>query len=122
MNEELVGFEEVGVGADGDGGGDEGESFFDDFGTTASLFVVELGDGGGAGFLETLEGGPFGKQGAGEWGEEVAADELEGLGVVVFEGLGEAVGEAGADVDELAALFDEGVDLVREGVGGGVGF
>ena len=39
-----------------------------------------------------------------------------------FEGLGEAVGEAGADVDELAALFDEGVDLVREGVGGGVGF
>lgn len=117
----MVGFEEAFVGAHGDGFGDEFEALFDDFWAATALLVVELGDGGGLGFLDGLEAGPFGEQGAGERGEEVAPDELEGLWVVVFEGLSELVGEAGADVNELASFFDEGGNLAREGVGGGVG-
>ena len=121
LGEGLVDFEQGGVGAHGVGVCDELKTFFDHFGAPASLFVVEAGDGGGAGFLEVLEGGPFGEQSAGERGEEVTANELEGLWEVVFEVLGEAVGEAGAGVDELAAFFGEGGNLMGERVGNGEG-
>jgi len=98
----------------GDGFFDELETVLNDFGATTSLGVIKLGEGSGAGFLEDLEGGPFCEQSAGKRGKEIATNELEGLWVVVFESLGEFVGEAGADVDELAPFFDEGGELMGE--------
>lgn len=120
-DEKLVDFKEAGIGAKRHCFFDQLETLLDDFRTAASLLVVKLGDRAGTSFLNCLEGGPFGEKGDGQRGEEVTPDKLEGLWVVVFEGLGEFVGKAGPDVDELAAFFDEGGDLVGQRVGDGVG-
>ncbi len=112
-----VDFEDGFPSAKRDGVADDLETFFDDLGATAPLLVVELGNGCGPGFLKCMERGPFGEEGAGERCEEVAPDEIEGLGKGVLEGLGELVGEAGADADELAAFLGEQRDLVGERIG-----
>ena len=108
-------------GAEGNGVLDELNARFDDFGAAAAMSIVELGDGGGFGFLKRLEGGPFGQEGAGERCVEIAAGEFEGLGETVFEGLGESIGEAGADADELAAFFGEQGDLIGKWIDGNPG-
>lgn len=101
------------------GAPDDFKALFERFRPPASVGVVEFGDGGGSGFLKGFESRPLGEEGAGERGEEITADELQGLGEAVFEGLGEFVGEAGADADELAAFFGEQGDLVGEWIRGG---
>lgn len=75
-DEDLVDFEVFWPCAEWYGLADEVESLFNDFGAAASLFVVELSDGGGSGFFEVLECGPFTKKGAGERREGVSADEV----------------------------------------------
>lgn len=117
-DERGVGLEGGGIVAHGHGVADEVESPLDGAGPAAGVGDVEPADRFPARLAEILKGGPFFEEGAGERGEEVAAGEIEGLGEAFLEDLGEFVGEAGADGDELAAFLHQGGETARGGIGG----
>lgn len=111
MEELSAAFESDGVSADGHGFCDECEAYFDGLGTPGAVLVVELLDGGWAGPLQGLQGGPLLEEGEGKAGVEIASRDLEGLGKAILEDLGETICGADAQVDELPALLSQDGEL-----------
>ena len=118
VNEFGMGHKDAFLSAEGNAVLDDFDAILNDFGAATAMGEVELGDGGWFCFLDGLKGRPFGEKGTSERGVDVAPDELEGLWEAVFEGLGEFVGQAGTDANELASLLGEQGDLVSQRIGG----
>ena len=114
VDEQCVGLEHGLVGAHGHGVADHLETLFDDFRAAALSGIIELLDGRRPRFSQGLEVGPIHQEIAGERRVKVAPAQFKRLREDFLEGLGEPVGEVGADINELTAFLGEQGDLVGE--------
>ena len=68
--------------------------------------MIKLFERGRAGFLRGRQGGPFEEKSRGQWAPEILAAQFQGLREIGFEQTLEAVGQAGALVDDGPTVGD----------------
>ena len=118
LDAEGVGGNDGRIGGQGGGGFDLGESVGDQVGAAAVVGIVEGAHGLGFGLLQRGQRGPLQQEIDGESRGRVRPDPFEGLGEVGFQRGAQLLDEAGALVDEVAALLAEQGEVAGGGIVG----
>lgn len=99
------------IGGQGSGVGNTFQTFFNGVRAANVVGMIEGADGVGSGGFEGDEVGPFEEEGAGQWAEDILADEFEGLREIGFEEGGQGVGQLGAQIHGRTAGLNEAVEF-----------
>jgi len=107
LHAQKVTLQDGGFVGQGDGARDVLESVGDEGLAARAVDVIKLLHGGRLGFLDGLQGGPFEQKGGGQRTPKLFAAQFQGLREVLFEQGLQAIGQAGAFIDDPAPMVDQ---------------
>jgi len=114
LNQEGSGGDDALLGGQRGGALDGLEALVDNVGVAHMIGAEEALEGGAARQLGGFEGRPWGEEIA-EEGGVVVVEPLEDVREVVFQGTGQAIGEAHVVTDQTAAMFDKWFEGTHRG-------